>query len=299
MEARFRPVRRRGLILLLGMLLLNIALVGWLILQALAQETRGVFILYLVAGVAAAVPLPIILYRLLSLIRASYVMDREGLHIQWGLRTEDIPMMEIDWIRSIHDIAFEIQFPALSFPGAVLGKRTHRDLGLIEFIASDKASLLLIATRDCIFAISPADENDFFHAFRHSAEMGSIAPIQRKSARADFLVGSLFSDKLARGFILAGALLSVVLLIWTAFVIPTRDTVPLGFNPAGQSVEASSSERLLLLPVLSLFTLVADIGLGAYLFQKKGFRTASYLVFASSLITPLSFLGLIAMIILS
>lgn len=298
MEVAFRPSLRRGLILHLGVLILNITLVGWLILQALAQESRGFFILYLIASVIAFIPVPLIIYRMLSLLRAKYVIDREGLHIQWGLRTEDIPMADIEWTRSIHDIAFEIPFPPLSVPGAVLGTRSHRDLGPIEFIASEREPLLLIAVRDRIFAISPGDQSAFLDAFQRSAEMGSITPLEGKSSRADFLVGTLFADKLARGFIFTGVVLSVGLLILTTFIIPTRDTVPLGFTPGGQAPEVSPSERLLLLPVLSLFTLVADVGLGAYLFRKKGLRIASYFAFASSLITPLSFLGLIAIIIL-
>jgi len=298
MDFVFRPVRRRGLILFLGIFILNLALLGWLVLQALAQQTRGFFILYLIAAVAAFIPVPVVLYRLFSLLRAKYVIDREGLHIQWGLRTEDIPMDQIEWIRSTNDLPFEVNWPAASIPGAVLGTRVHRDLGPIEFIASDRRALLYVAARDRIFAISPANQAEFISVFQRSAELGSISPIERKSSSADFLISSLFSDKAARTFILTGLFFSLGLLVLTSFIIPTRKTVPLGFMPGTQNPEPSPSERLLLLPVLSLFTLMLDIGLGAYLFRKQGFRIASYFAFASSIIAPLSFLVLVALIIL-
>jgi len=297
MDFVFRPVRRRGLFLFLGIFLLNLVLLGWLVLQALAQQTRGFFILYLVAAVAVFIPVPVVLYRLFSLLRAKYVIDREGLHIQWGLRTEDIPMDQIEWVRSSRDLPFEIKLPRGSFPGAVLGTRTHRDLGPVEFIASDTRALLYVAARDRIFAISPAKQAEFFSAFQRSAELGTISPIERKSSSSDFLVSSLFSDRAARTLILTGLFLSLGLLILTSFIIPARDTVPLGFTPGTQNPEQSPAERLLLLPVLSLFTFVLDIGLGAYLFRKKGYRIAAYFVFASSIIAPLSFLVLVALII--
>jgi hypothetical protein len=63
-------------------------------------------------------------------------------------------------------------------------------------------------------------------------------------------------------------------------------------------MEASPSERLLLLPVLSLLMLVLDISLGAYLYRKEGFRIASYLAFSASVIMPLSFLGIIIFLVL-
>jgi len=44
--------------------------------------------------------------------------------------------------------------------------------------------------------------------------------------------------------------------------------------------------------------LVLDISLGAYLYRKKGYRVASYLVFAASLIMPLSFFGVIIFLVL-
>jgi len=294
----FTPSRRRGVILHLGAFLLNVALVSGLILQSLMQSQRGFFILFLLSGVVAFFPIPFILYRMLALARAKYTVDREGLSIQWGLRTEVMPIQEIEWIRRIEDIAFEIPLPPLRIPGAILGTQSHRDLGLIEFLASESDNMLLIAARNRIFAISPADPDGFLNAFQQSAEMGSIAPIQARTSRADFLVGTLLKDKLARAFIFLGIILSLGLLVFVTFLIPTRQTVPLGFNPLGEAMETSPSERLLLLPVLSLLSLVADISFGAYLYRRTGYRTAGYLVFASSLITPVSFISMIVIFIL-
>jgi hypothetical protein len=207
-------------------------------------------------------------------------------------------MHEIEWVRPIEDSAFEISLPSMAFPGNVIGSRSHRDLGLIEFIASDTKNLLLVATTQRIFAISPLNNAAFLSALRGFAEMGTISPIESRSSKADFLVGSLLADRVARSWILAGAVLTSGLLVLSAFIIPTRDTIPLGFNPASRTMETAPANRLLLLPILSLLTFMIDLGAGAYFFRKQGYRFTSYLIFASAAIPPLSFIALIVMFML-
>ena len=292
----FTPVRRQGLLLYSGVLLLNLAVLGWLALQTMLQQVRGFFILYLIAAVVVFIPLPFILYRLYSLLRAKYRINRDGIYIQWGLRAEDIPMSEIEWVRYASDLPYTLDLPSISLPGGILGTKAHPDLGRIDFIASDRENLLLVATQKQVFVISPRDVKGFINTFLRSAELGSIAPIVPKTTRADFLLAALLQDRSARTFMLAGILLSILLSVLVSFIIPTRQTIPLDFNPARQQMEATPAERLLLLPVLSLLMLTADIALGSYLYRKPEFRIAAYFAFASSLILPLSFITLTLLI---
>lgn len=294
----FLPVRRRGFLLLSGALLVNAAIVIFLASQAMAQQVRGFFIIYLIAATLAFIPLPLVLYRLFALLRSKYSVDRDGFYIQWGLRTEDIPMSEVDWVRLSSDLPYNLDFPRLNMPGSIIGSTHHSDLGTIEFIATDTSQLVLIATHQQIFAISPKDVRGLLNAYQRSAEMGSIAPIAPQSSRADFLAASIVGDKTARWLILISAFLSTTLLILVSFLIPTRETILLDFNPLNQTMEVTPSERLLLLPVLSLLMLVTDIAAGSYLFRKEGFRLASYLIFASALIMPISFFLLIAILLI-
>ncbi len=289
----FQPARRRGVIFHAGFLLLSISASGGFLMLSLAQETRGFFILYLVGCIVAFLSVPLFAYRLFSLLRAKYTLDRDGLHIQWGLRTEDIPMIEIEWVRAADEMPYDIPMPPFSILGAIIGVQQSEELGTLEFVASDSNKLILIATRQKVLVISPGDTEGFLYAFRRFAELGSIAPIQPRSANVELMVTSMLKDKYARNFILAGSILSVGLLLIVSFLIPTRDTIILGFNSARGVMEEAPSERLLLLPVFSLFMLVADVSLGSYLYRKEGFRTASYFSFASSLITPISFLLLV------
>jgi hypothetical protein len=298
MDQVFKPIRNRGIAVHLGALLLNLATVGFLVILAFSQSIRGFFILYLVASILVFIPVPFVAYRLFALLRASYTVFREGISIQWGVRSEEIPMQDLEWVRMADDLAFELPLPKFIVQGAVLGLREHRDLGLIEYIASSTHPMVMVATPERIYAISPADPDGFMDALYRNMELGSIEQIQPKSSRVELLVGSLFRDKLARNLILLGSILSIGLLIAVSFIIPTRETIPLGFNPIGQTAETSPSERLLLLPVLSLLMLFIDLGLGSYLYRKAGYRIAAYFAFASALIMPISFLWLILFMIL-
>ena len=47
--------------------------------------------------------------------------------------------------------------PRLQWPGAMLGVAHVRDLGPVEYMAAEAAKMLLIATPQRIYAISPQD----------------------------------------------------------------------------------------------------------------------------------------------
>ena len=294
----FQPARRRGVIFHAGFLLLSISASGGFLMLALAQETRGFFILYLVGCIIAFLPVPLFAYRLFSLLRAKYVLDRDGLHIQWGLRTEDIPMADIEWLRTADEMPYDIPMPRFSILGAIIGVQQSVDLGKLEFVASDSGKLILVASHDKVLVISPGDMEGFLYAFRRYSELGSIAPIQPRSSNVELMVTSMLKDNYARNFILAGLILSVLLLLIVSFVVPTRATINMGFNTISGVLEQAPSERLLLLPMASLFMLVADVSLGSYLYRKQSYRIASYLSFASSLITPISFLLLVITLVI-
>ncbi|MDO9546683.1 MAG: PH domain-containing protein [Pelolinea sp.] len=294
-----QPLIQRGVVVHLGFLLILLAASGYLLWSALIQQVRGVFILYLIACVTSFLPFPFFLYRLISLLRANYSLSRDGVSIQWGLRIEEIPMADIEWVRLPEDIATKLPMPRINFPGAILGVRNHRDLGKIEYIASDINNLMLIATKKQIFAISPRDISTFQNDFYRFAEMGSITPIAEKSNQPQFILSTLFKDKAARRLLFSSAILSLLLLIVISFIIPTRDTVPLGLEAIGANRQESPSERLILLPLLSLFVFFVDFGFGSYLFRKKGFKSAAYIVFSASLILPLSFTALLLLILFS
>ena len=96
--------------------------------------------------IIAAVPLGFLLYRLYSLIFSFYRLERDGLHIQWGLRAEVIPLNAIEWIRSPAEMTEDVPWSVLPMPGAYLGTVPVDDRSTYEFLASDMGKMLFLGT---------------------------------------------------------------------------------------------------------------------------------------------------------
>jgi len=74
------------------------------------------------------------------------VLDREGLRIRWGLRSLDISMPEIDWVRMVPIDRKKLPQPTWGFTGLLRGKVRSSEFGEVEFLASDPNRLVLVGT---------------------------------------------------------------------------------------------------------------------------------------------------------
>ena len=54
------------------------------------------------------------------------------MRIRWGLRSLDIPITEVEWVRPVEDLLIPLKMPAFSTPGAILGEGYHPDLGKVR-----------------------------------------------------------------------------------------------------------------------------------------------------------------------
>jgi len=288
-QTDYTPPRRKGYILYAGLTLLLLGLSGFLLIFALDQQSSGFFALALLGAVIALIPIPFILYATYSLLRAKYILDREGLKLRWGLRVIDIPMPDIEWVRMANSSQTALPTPAWSFSGLMRGVRHSPDLGEVEFLASDQNRLVLVGTAARVFAISPENPNDFLNAFQSVFELGSITPLKPISNQAGTFFNAVFADRRARLLTILEIFLVLALLVTVAIIIPSRPTITLGYQPRGLQTTPSPSDRLLLLPVLSFFALVVDLSLSFFLFRTVRTRDMAYLVMASGLIAPVLF----------
>ena len=172
------------------------------------------FVVYLLVGIIGLAPIPLFGYRAFALLRAEYILDRDSLEVRWGLRDEDIPLTDIEWVRSMQDLTQPLSLPPMPMPGAILGLRRHRDLGLVEFIASERKNLLLVATAKRVYAISPADPVEFTQTFARAVELGSLTPAKPKSVYPSFLLTEAWRSGLVRFLWLAALFLNIGLIVW-------------------------------------------------------------------------------------
>lgn len=293
----FYPPLRRGLIvhaagvMILGMLSASSLMV------ALRQAVGGYFILLLLLSLLFFVPFALMLYRGYALLRARYLIEREGLRLRWGLRAEDIPISQVEWVRPVSDLPYRLRLPLLSWPGALLGSVNVRDLGPVEFLAAEVETLLLVATPQHIYAISPSDPKEFMRAFRGSIELGSIDPLPSLSVQPAAYLQTIWADRLARWMIGVGIGLVGLLFVMVSLAIPTRAAVSLGFTPAGEPIAPVPAQQLLLLAVLGAFAVVVDVLGGLFFYRQPDGRLVAYLLWGAGMLTPVLLLLAVGMIL--
>jgi Bacterial PH domain len=252
------------------------------------QEQYGAyFILFLFVALLLLIPAVFAGYRGYALMRASYALERNGLHLRWGLRVEDIPLPEVDWVRPASDFTFDLPLPPLSYVGAILGRSQIGDLGEVEFMASDLANLVLVATSAKVYAISPADPERFMQTFQSDMELGSLAPIEAVSTMPAVYLRSVWTDPPARMLMVAGLGLALVLLAFASLSIPGRATVSLGFDSSGVPLEPVPAAQVLLLPVMNIVIYAADLLGGLYFYRKPATRPVALMLWIGGVVTPL------------
>lgn len=273
----YTPPRRQGLIFHAGLALIVFAVAAWGLWQAFQSDFGLPFLLYLIPPIAAVFFLPLIAYRAYSLWRAYYTLERNGLHLHWGARVEEIPMHTILWVRSSNDPQMasigKLPLPMVHWPGAVRGV-CHLANGFpVEYMSADTKNLILIATSKRVIAISPTNAENFLYVYQRLSELGSLSPWSARSIYPTFIFSKVWNAPSARYMILGAILLDLLLLGWVSLVIPTRQEIFLGFTSTSESV---ASYQMLLLPLLNTFFLAVDVILGIFFFRIE--ETASDII---------------------
>jgi hypothetical protein len=286
----FPPSKRNG-ILFHGLIIILLAsLSTWGFWHLASSDVGTRFVSYLLTGVLAFAPLPLLGYRAYALQRADYYIDRDSLAAIWGLRVEDIPLTDIEWVRPASDLTRPLSLPRFRLPGAVLGTRRHPDLGLVEFIASDTRHLILIATSKRVFAISPENPAALVQTFARAIELGSLTPAQSLSVYPSFIVTQAWERPLARFIWMSGLFLNLGLIVWVGTLISSLTEVPFGFNAAGTPIKLVASTQLILLPLISALMYVVGIIAGLYLFRWDKQRPLAFILWGSSTLCAVLFL---------
>jgi len=269
------------------------------IINLIRSQVGPSFVTFLLMALLAFAPIPLFGYRAYALLRSDYYIDRDSLAILWGLRVEDIPLTDIEWVRTATDLTRPLIFPTFRLPGAVLGSRRHPDLGLVEFIAASTQNVILIATSKRVFAISPKDANALVRTFARATEMGSLMRAEPKSIYPSFIVTQAWESPLARFMWMGGIILNLGLIIWVGFLIPSLNQIALGFTVSGTTGNIVPSVRLILLPLISMVLFVVGIAAGLYFYRWERQRPLAFIVWASSTISALLFLMAVLFIVLT
>jgi len=286
----YPPPKQRGLIIH-GIVILVLAIIAGIgFINLIQVEVGPVFLTSLLVALASFTPIPFFVYRAYSLWQADYHLDRDSLAIKWGLRVEDIPLTDIEFIRSTNDLTTPLTLPSLPLPGGILGMRRHPDLGAVEFLASDSKKLLLVATAKRVFVISPDNPIKLTQTFARAIELGSLSPVESKSVYPSFVFTQAWESGLARYLWLTTLFLNLGLFIWASLIIPSTPFVALGPQFLGKALETVPSSQLIIFPVASLLLSVASWIAGLYFYRWEKERVLAFIVWGSSTLMSLLFL---------
>ncbi len=287
----FPPARQRGFFIHLASLvaLAGLAALSGFSLAGARLDLRFAFFVLLL--IVSVVPLPLLGYRLYALLRSDYQLGRETLRLSWGLRVEEIPISNVEWVRPTQGLLAPVSLPLFSLPGGMMGVVHHPDIGEVEFMASETSTMLFVATARRVFAISPADQAEFLRAFQHAIEMGSLDQAAPQSQYPTFILTQAWDIPAVRFFWLAGIFLNVGLLVWVSVLVPSLPQVTIGFDAAAQPIPPVPSVQLILLPILSAGFFVSGLAAGLWAFRRADLRPLAHIVWASSTLTALLFLA--------
>lgn len=286
----FPPAKQFGLIVH-GVIIVALASASvWGFVKLTNAQVGPMFVSYLLIGLIAFAPIPFLGYRAYSLLKADYYIDRDSLAILWGLRVEDIPLTDIEWVRPVSDLTHPLPLPRFRLPGAVLGTRRHPDLGAVEFIASSARNLILVATSKHVFAISPKDAASLVRTFARATELGSLTPTEARSVYPSFVITQAWESPVARFLWISGLLLNLGLVAWVGTLIPSLSQVPFGFNAFGVPNVTAPSVRLILLPLISALMFITGLLAGLYFYRWDKERPLAFIIWISSTLCALIFL---------
>ena len=254
------------------------------------QETLGLnFAVFLLAGLITFAPVPLLAYQAYALLRAEYVLNRDTLELRWGLRDEQIPLMDIEWMRPVEDLAHPLRAPSSLLPGAILGLRRHRDLGIVEFLASEKRNMILVATPRRVYAISPADAAEFTQTFARAVELGSLSSAPSRSIYPSFVLAEAWRSGLVRYLWLAAFFLNIGIIVWVSLLIPSLSQVSFAFG-AERAANAVPAVQLVIVPLMSAFLSLTGWAAGLYYYRWEETRVLATVLWASSALSSLLFL---------
>lgn len=286
MEMTFHPPRRAGLALQMALILMSLLGSVWNLNQATHTPVGPVFIGYLAGFVGLTLPVPVFAYALYGLLRSSYRIRQDSLRLAWGLRVEDIPLVDITWVRLQSELDGRLPLPLFRWPGAVTGvRRLHRSTP-VEFMASRSSGLVLVETSRRAFAISPEDPVAFLHSFQRMAELGSLEAVPGLSIRPGEVVGSAWESLPARALLALALVLAAGFAAWSLLELDVPQGARLPLGDTGRFVNRT---QLTLLPVLNSLYFLFDLVVGLFFFRREETRPLAYLLWISSVLVSALF----------
>jgi hypothetical protein len=272
-----------GLVLMSIITLVNAAMVG---VAASRPISFGTFIVGLSVFLGFLL-VALIAYWVYGLASASYLLDRNALIINWGTSKQVIPTDAIEQVFTGDEIAGDIRFYGGRWPGHWVGYGELPDAGATLFYATRPlAEQIFVVTPGLVYAISPANREDFLESFQKRLQMGPTQAMEQSSKRPSVLDWAIWQDPLGLALLGVGILGLVALVGLLTFRFPNLPMLmPLHFAASGSPDRLGPRIEVFLLPLIGLLSLLVNGVLGGISYRHH--RVASYMLWSSSILIQL------------
>jgi hypothetical protein len=290
----FTPPRARGFILGLLLLAVLAGMTAVGLYQLGSSPVSPAIVIWVIMPLIGLPLAAVVAYRLYGLLTARYRLDRDGFYLVWGQAMEQVPLSMVKSVDVVDEGAASLRPDVgLWWPGCIVGRTRSADDKGVEFFATGlRSRLVLVTTEAGSLAVSPADPSAFGQAFVDATRMGSLQPVSAVSRRPDYFSSRMWNDRLARGLLLGGLILDLLLLGFLAVRAPDLGaSVPFGFGPRGTPGPMVPPGRLLLLPLIAGLCWLGDLALGAWLYRRDPEKPIAYAVWTSALVVGGLFWG--------
>lgn len=286
MNHQFPPNIQRGMIIHTALAICNAAImvasIFWIADHTIDNTNIGWLFANLLLILLTGSVTAFFCYRIFGLYRAKYELDRNFLQINWGMRFERIPVSDIEWVKHISYFESGLTLPFMHFTGFITGEVLQEGLGSVEFMASEKENMVLIGTAKKIFAISPADLNQFLAVFNRIFEMGTLEASEGHSEYPNLVLTSAWKDTKNQTMWIFTLLANLAFLGLVLYLLPGINTIILSASTANIPQEPVPGQQLLLLPLLSFSSSLIGFLLGLYLYQDQKMARLAQLIWGAS-----------------
>ncbi len=296
----FRPApdrsRWEGLAVASWVLIIDLALAFWL----LRRPVDGISFLLLFAVLLSLPFLFHLLYRIWGAFSLEYWVDRNAVRIRWAAESVVVPLPAIRQI--LRDGAPPVPRSARYWPAAFVRPLSRpmpsnsRERWAL-YASRPPGESLWLETDDALFAISPAQPDDFLAALQEHHQLGPSHSLALGSERTGLHAIGFLDDRLGRRLLLAGLLGALALFGVLFFAYPgLPDLLIFHYDAAGLPDSIRPKGALFLLPAIGLVAFLANSLAGLWLVYRRQL-TGAYLLWGSTLaVQLLSLLALFSLI---
>lgn len=241
----------------------------------------GSLVLLLLVLLLAPVTLIACLYAV-GFLLLQYRWSRNGLVISGGLARLLVPMRAIQGIYTAAEDDSGLPFQGLRFVGHNMGRVMTASGKRIVYLATAPAeACLYVVTARRIYAISPADREEFLRRFEAERSLGPVAD-WHETVQVSWVLHSLVWRDYVGAALAATALLAGILLLSMAFVVypGLPGAVAMHFDPLGRPDLMVPPERIFYLPLIGSCVTVANFVLAIAFYDRE--RLISYFLWGSA-----------------